>query len=243
MKTATLRALASARAARQPVVVVTRLRDGAQSLVQAGHPQGDLELVEPVLAEVRERGLHDRSGRLQTDPGLFMRCYTPARRLILVGAVHIAQALAPAAVMAGFDVTIVDPRTAFATVERFPATRLAHDWPDVALAKLAPDAQTAVVALSHDPKLDDPALIAALASPAFYVGALGSRRTHAARLERFAARGITGTERLRAPVGLDLGGRSAGEIAIAIIAEIIQTRYRPIERIPHPHHPTPGDSA
>ncbi len=227
MKTAILLELARGRTARQPVVVVTRLRDGAQSLHRAGGQQGDLELAGPVLAEIRERCLHDRSGRLQTDPGLFMRCYTPAHRLIIVGAVHIAQALAPAAVMAGFDVTIVDPRTAFATAERFPDITLTHEWPDIALETLAPDAQTAVVALSHDPKLDDPALIAALASPAFYVGALGSRRTHAARLERFATREITGTERLRAPVGLDLGGRSAGEIAIAIIAEIIQTRYRP----------------
>lgn len=226
MKTATLRELASAREARQPVVVVTRLRDGAQSLYRTSAQHGDLELAGPVLAEILDRCLHDRSGRLQADPELFMRCYTPAARLIIVGAVHIAQALAPAAVMAGFDVTIVDPRTAFGTVERFPDTTLWHDWPDVALEKLAPDAQTAVVALSHDPKLDDPALIAALASSAFYVGALGSRRTHAARLERFAARGIQATERLRAPVGLDLGGRSAGEIAIAIIAEIIQTRYR-----------------
>jgi xanthine dehydrogenase accessory factor len=226
MKTATLLALTRAHAARQPIAVVTRFRDGAQSLYPADGRQGGFEFTEPVLAEIRERCLHDRSGRLRADPELFIRCYTPAHRLIIVGAVHIAQSLSPAAVMAGFDVTIVDPRTAFATVERFPDTTLTHEWPDVALEKLAPDAQTAVVALSHDPKLDDPALIAALASPAFYVGALGSRRTHAARLERFAARGIEGTERLRAPVGLHLGGRSAGEIAIAIVAEIIQTRYR-----------------
>ncbi len=226
MKSAFLLEIARARAERQAIAVVTRLRDGAQSLHPARGPQGDLELTEPVLAEVRDRCRHDRSGRLRADPALFIRCYTPAYRLIIVGAVHIAQALAPAAVMAGFDVTIVDPRTAFATVERFPDTTVTHEWPDVALETLAPDAQTAVAALSHDPKLDDPALIAALASPAFYVGALGSRRTHAARLERFAAHGIDGSERLRAPVGLNLGGRSAGEIAIAIIAEIIQTRYR-----------------
>ena len=227
MKTQILLELVRARESRRPAAVVTRLRDGAQSLVQEGVPRGEVELTGPVLEEVRDHCLHDRSGRLRTDPGLFIRCYTPAHRLIIVGAVHIAQALAPAAVMAGFDVTIVDPRTAFATAERFPDITLTHEWPDIALETLAPDAQTAVVALSHDPKLDDPALIAALASPAFYVGALGSRRTHAARLERFATREITGTERLRAPVGLDLGGRSAGEIAIAIIAEIIQTRYRP----------------
>ena len=226
MKTAILLELARGRAARQRIVVVTRLRDGAQSLHLANGRQGDLELAEPVLAEIEERGVHDRSGRLRTDPGLFMRCYTPAHRLLIVGAVHIAQSLSPAARMAGFDVAIVDPRTAFATAARFPDTTLVQDWPDVAFETLAPDAQTAVVALSHDPKLDDPALVAALASPAFYVGALGSRRTHAARLDRFAARGITGTERLRAPVGLDLGGRSAGEIAIAIIAEIIQVRHQ-----------------
>lgn len=227
MKAATLAALAHARAARLPVALVTRLRDGAQTLYQRNGQHGDLLLEGAVLAEIEERCAQDRSGRLEADAGLFVRWYAPQRRLIIVGAVHIAQTLAPAAVMAGFEVDIVDPRTAFATRERFPDTPLLHEWPDLALARLKPDAHTAVVALSHDPKLDDPALVAALASEAFYVGALGSRRTHAARLERFAARGVTGTERLRAPVGLDLGGRSAGEIAIAIVAEIIQVRYRP----------------
>jgi xanthine dehydrogenase accessory factor len=146
--------------------------------------------------------------------------------MVIVGAVHVTQALAPMAAMAGFEVTVVDPRRAFATAERLPGVTVSTEWPDEALARLAPDAQTAVVTLSHDPKIDDPALIAALNSRCFYIGALGSKRTHAARVERLSAEGLAAElPRIHAPVGLDLGGRSPAEIAVSILAQVIRARY------------------
>ena len=155
-----------------------------------------------------------------------MRSYLPSPRLLLVGAVHIAQALAPMAAQAGFAVTVVDPRRAFASADRFPGVTLDHRWPAEALAAHGLDAGTAVVTLAHDPKIDDPALLAALPSRAFYVGALGSRKTHAQRVERLTEAGVGDTlPRLRAPIGLDLGGRAPAEIAVAILAEVLQVRY------------------
>jgi xanthine dehydrogenase accessory factor len=150
-------------------------------------------------------------------------------RLIIVGAVHVAQPLAEMARLAGFAVTIVDPRRAFATAARFPDQALVVRWPDVALGELAPDARTAVVTLTHDPKLDDPALVAALATPAFYVGCLGSTKTHAARRVRLGGPGGSGgqglaaaaLDRLRGPVGLRIGARTPPEIAVSILAEIV----------------------
>jgi len=159
--------------------------------------------------------------------GLFVRCYVRAPRLVLVGAAHISQFLAPMATLAGFEVIVIDPRRAFASAERFPGVRLLDDWPDDALAQVKLDARSAVVTLTHDSKLDDPALIAALASPAFYIGALGSTRTHAKRVARLTQAGL-GAEigRIHAPVGLDLGGRAPREIAVSILAEVIRVRYR-----------------
>jgi xanthine dehydrogenase accessory factor len=149
--------------------------------------------------------------------------HNPPLRLIIVGAVHVAEPLAKIAALAGFAVTIVDPRRSWATPARFPDQELVVEWPDTAIAKLAPDARTAIVTLTHDPKLDDPALVAALASPAFYIGCLGSKKTHAARLER-----LGGAERLHGPVGLAIGAKSPSEIAVSIMAEIIATlRGRP----------------
>ncbi|MBY0431858.1 MAG: XdhC family protein, partial [Rhodospirillales bacterium] len=158
----------------------------------------------------------------------FMRAYTPPRRLFLVGAVHIAQPLAPMAAACGWAVTIIDPRRAFATPERFPSLTLRHDYPDEAFAELGLNATDAVAALTHDPKIDDPALAAALRSPAFYIGALGSRRTHAQRLERLAARGFAADQlaRIHGPIGLYLGGRQPAEIAVGILAQILHRRYR-----------------
>jgi xanthine dehydrogenase accessory factor len=156
---------------------------------------------------------------------IFIEPHLPPPRLVVVGAVHVAQPLAEMAALAGFAVTIVDPRRAFATEARFPGRTLVTSWPDEALARLAPDARTAVVTLTHDPKLDDPALVAALASPAFYVGCLGSQKTHAARKARLGERGV-GEEalaRLRGPVGLKIGARSPAEIAVSILAEVIAT--------------------
>ncbi len=158
---------------------------------------------------------------------LFLRSYAPAARLVVIGAVHIAQFLAPMAALAGFDVIIIDPRQAFASEARFPGITLVVEWPGPALAQVGLDDHTAVVTLTHDPKLDDPALMAALQSPVFYIGALGSTRTHARRIERLREHGLEAlAQRIHAPVGLDLGGRGAAEIAVSILAQVIQERYR-----------------
>lgn len=216
------------RHARQPVAVVTRLADGAQALVAEDGIHGDLELTPEQLGEVRRRLRSDRSGTLESgDEGVLVRCHATSPRLVLVGAVHIAQALAPMAAVAGYEVFVVDPRRAFATRERLPGVSISMEWPDEALSRIGIDARTAIVALSHDPKLDDPALTAALRSSAFYIGALGSTRTHARRVERLTAAGLgEAVHRIHAPVGLDLGGRAPAEIAVAILAQLIQARYR-----------------
>jgi xanthine dehydrogenase accessory factor len=227
MKAELFERLLAARQARQPVAVVTRLDDGVQALVDAQSAHGDLVLSEAQCVETRQRLRGNRSGPLDSaDGALFARCHTTAPRLVLIGAVHIAQALAPMAAIAGFEVVVVDPRRAFATAERLPGVSVSTAWPDEALTALAIDAQTAVVALSHDPKLDDPAFTVALRSPAFYIGALGSKRTHAKRVERLSEAGLgDAIARIHAPVGLDLGGRSPAEIAVSILAQIIQVRY------------------
>ncbi len=223
-------ALMAARAARRPAVVVTHLADGAQALLADDAVSGELTLSEEQRAEALRLLRSDKSGVLESSGGaLFARSYAQAPRLVIVGAVHVTQALAPMAAMAGFEVTVVDPRRAFATAERLPGVAVSTEWPDEALARLAPDARTAVVTLSHDPKLDDPALVAALKSQAFYIGALGSRRTHAARIERLTAEELGAQlARIHAPVGLDLGGRSPAEIAVSILAQVIQARYAPL---------------
>ncbi len=163
----------------------------------------------------------DKSG---VEDGVFTHIHNPPLRLAVIGAVHIAQHLVPMAEACGFDVLVIDPREAFGAAARFPGISLSHDWPDEALAAFAPDARTAVVTLTHDPKLDDPGLRAALASEAFYIGCLGSTRTHAKRLERL--QGLD-TARLRAPVGLNIGAATPAEIAVSILAQIIETLRRP----------------
>ncbi|MGI9463158.1 MAG: XdhC family protein, partial [Aestuariivirgaceae bacterium] len=168
----------------------------------------------------------DRSGVHQTPDGeAFIAIHNPALQLIIIGAVHIAQSLAPMAASAGYAVTVIDPRGAFATDERFPGVDIRAEWPDEVLPGLQLDARTAFVALTHDPKVDDPALQAALQSDCFYIGALGSKRTQASRVERLSAAGISGQDlqRIHGPIGLDLGARGAPEIAIAIMAEITGT--------------------
>lgn len=228
MKAALFDRLAAARAAKRPAALVTRLGDGAQALIDGSDVSGDLALTAEQLAEARGRLLADRSGSPEAaDGALFVRCYARAPRLVVVGAVHITQALAPMAAMAGFEVIVVDPRRAFATAERLPGVTVTTQWPDQALARIGIDAYTAVVTLSHDPKLDDPALIAALKSDAFYIGALGSTRTHAKRVARLTEEGLGDlVGRIQAPVGLDLGGRSPAEIAVSVLAQLIQARYR-----------------
>lgn len=227
MKAELFERLTGERAARRGFAVVTRLSDGVQALVGEDGVSGDLELTAAQVDETRRRVLADRSGTLESSEGtLFARCHALPPRLIVVGAVHITQALAPMAAMAGYEVVVIDPRRAFATSERLPGVIVSTDWPDEAIERIGIDARTAVVTLSHDPKLDDPALIAALRSNAFYIGALGSSRTHAKRVARLTEAGLADAiGRIHAPVGLDLGGRAPVEIAVAIVAQLIGARY------------------
>jgi xanthine dehydrogenase accessory factor len=228
MKSAILKQVLADRAAKIPVVLVTSLEDGRQSIVhEDGGAAGELSLSEAQLTEVRKALNADKSRTLDSAGGKqFAQVHNPPPRLLLVGAVHISQALAPMAAMAGYGVSVIDPRRAFATDERFPGIDMRGDWPDEAMAELKPDRRTAVVTLTHDPKLDDPALQAALRSPAFYVGALGSRKTHAARLERLAAAGFSAQEtaRIHGPVGLAIGALSPAEVAVSVLAQITAVR-------------------
>lgn len=236
MKRASLVQLQAARQAKRPVALVTDLDRGEDAVIDDGEAvAGALVLSTPVLDAVEAAIRADRGGRLPApNEQLFVEVFNPPLRLIVVGAVHIAQVLAPMARLAGYAVTIVDPRRAFASDSRFPDVALRHDWPDAALRDLAPDTRTAVVTLTHDPKLDDPALTAALDSPAFYIGALGSTRTHAKRLSRLADAGVdeAAPRRIHGPLGLPLGGRAPAEIAIATLAQITQVLHGapPLER-------------
>ena len=226
MKRALLDELQQARADKVAVALVTDLSDGTQGLVYRDRVVApELPLDTSFTAQTRELLRTARSGML-AEGELFVRSYVPDYRLFVIGAVHIAQALATLALECGYQVTVIDPRRAFATDDRFRNVELCAEWPDEAMARLQPDAQTAVVTLAHDPKIDDPALIAALNSDVFYIGALGSRRTHAKRVERLVAQGLGDKlDRINAPIGLNLGGRSHAEIAVAILAQLIQARY------------------
>lgn len=217
MKRETLSRVLDARAHREPVVRLTWLESGAER-VQNGHDESA-----PHAAEIAEAIRSDRAQLVETDQGpLFIHPFNPPLRLAIVGAVHIAQRLAVLARDLGYDVTVIDPRRGFLTQARFPQTTLCRKWPDEALGEFAPDARTAVVALSHDAKIDEPALSAALRSDAFYVGALGSRRTQARRRERLLEGGVpeAALVRIHGPVGLDLGAKSPAEIALSIAAEM-----------------------
>jgi len=218
VKLAILTTLNNERAARRAVIVVTDVASGAQRLVKRADVAGD------PLQELLEKHLRmGKSGMAEIPQGrVFLTVYVPPPRLVVTGAVHISQALAPMAKLVGYDVTIVDPRTAFASVERFPDVKVIADWPDAALPPLDIDHYTAFVALTHDPKIDDPALVHALARDCFYIGALGSRKTHARRIERLKAQGIADAAlaRIHSPIGLAIGAVSPAEIAVAIIGEI-----------------------
>lgn len=226
MKAPLLSALRTARAARRPAALVTDLDSGAQAVVEAGTVAGDLVLDAAEAAAVGERLGGETSGRLDGPRPLFVDVHTPPPRIVAIGAVHITQHLAALAAVVGLDVVAVDPRSVFAAPERFPGVTLIPEWPDEALEDIGLDARTAVVALTHDPKLDDPALRLALPSPAFYVGALGSRKTHAKRVERLRQAGLPedAIARLRAPVGLNIGAIGPAEIALSILAEITAHR-------------------
>jgi xanthine dehydrogenase accessory factor len=218
VKLAILVALNAERAARRAAIVVTDVESGTQRLVKAADAAGD------PLKDLLEKHLRTgKSGMAETPQGrVFLTVHVPPPRLVITGAVHISQALAPMAKLAGYDVTIVDPRTAFASVERFPDVKVVADWPDSALPPLAIDRYTAFVALTHDPKIDDPALTHALARDCFYIGALGSKKTHARRIERLKGQGIAEAQlaRIHSPIGLAIGAVSPAEIAVAIIGEI-----------------------
>jgi xanthine dehydrogenase accessory factor len=220
MKLDILTALNTERAARRAAIVITNVENGAQRLVKAADIARD-----PLRAVLAERMRSSKSGIEETAEGrVFLTVYVPAPQLVIIGAVHISQALAPVGKLLGYDVTIVDPRTAFASPERFPDVKVIAEWPDKALPPLNVDRYTAFVALTHDPKIDDPALIHALSRDCFYIGALGSRKTHGRRIERLKALGLSDAEisRIHAPIGLDIGAVSPAEIAVAIMAQITE---------------------
>ena len=227
MKRGTLDALLDARRAGSPCALVRDLKGGAEALVFVGGVAGDLALTPALKDTVLKSIAEDKSGRLdEPNERIFVQVFNPPARLIVIGAVHIAQALAPMAALAGYGVTVIDPRRAFATDRRFPGVTLVQEWPDDGLEGLKPDRRTAVVTLTHDPKLDDAALSVALRRECFYLGSLGSKKTHAARLNRLRRMGFSDAElaRIHGPVGLGIGALTPAEIALAIMAQITQVR-------------------
>jgi len=216
-----LQALLASRVAKRPAVLITNVSNGRQLLLDGEERRGDLEASAALLEIARERLQQDRSGMLE-DGEHFVQVFLPPLRLAIVGAVHISQALVPMARIAGYEVTVIDPRRAWATEARFPGVTMITEWPDDALEAFRPDARTAIVTLTHDPKLDDPALLCALRSEAFYIGALGSTRTHGKRLERLRKEGLeeASLKRIHGPAGLAIGARSPAEIALAILAQM-----------------------
>ncbi|MFV0279710.1 MAG: XdhC family protein [Rhodoblastus sp.] len=227
MKLDILRALNAERAARRAAVLVTDIADGAQRLVRAQEIAGD-----PLAGALDKQLRMGKSASVEIEgKNYFLTVQAPPARLMVVGAVHVSQALATMARLVDFDVTIVDPRTAFASVERFPDVRVIAEWPDKVLPELGLDAYTGLVAVTHDPKIDDPALTLALRANCFYIGALGSRKTHARRVERLEAAGFSSEQiaRIHAPIGLDIGAVTPSEIAVSILGEILLSlRKKPL---------------
>ena len=225
-----LKSLNAERAARRAAIVITDVASGEQRFVRKADVAAD------PLRDTLEAALRaGKSGMAETPQGrVFLTVHVPPPRIVAIGAVHISQALAPMAKLLGYDVVIVDPRTAFATPERFPDAKLIAEWPDQALPPLEVDGYTAFVALTHDPKIDDPALTHALARDCFYVGALGSRKTHGRRVERLKAQGIgdDAIARIHAPIGLKIGAVSPPEIALSIMGEITARLRLPPEKQP-----------
>ncbi|WP_295139276.1 XdhC family protein [uncultured Reyranella sp.] len=237
MKTETLAALQDARTKRRAVTLATRLGDAAEALVYRDDAKGELAGDAEIVAAAQRAMDIGKSETVEIGGAkIFLNVYVPPPRLIIVGAVHIAQSLAPMAAMLEFDVTVVDPRGAWATTQRFPGVKVIQDWADEAFQAMGLDSSTAVVTLTHDPKLDDPALESALKSNVFYIGALGSRRTHAKRKERLAEVGITEEmfARVHGPVGLNIGAKSPAEIAVSILGQIIEVRARRLEALSAP---------
>ncbi len=226
MDRALLERLNVTRAARRAAVLATDTGNGESRLVIEGEDLAD----DPIGEEIAQRLRSGASGMARTEgaQGVFLTVHLPPPRLVVVGAVHISQALAPMARLAGFDMTIIDPRTAFASPDRFPDVHIITAWPAAALAEVTLDRHTAVAALTHDPKIDDDALVAALRAGCFYVGALGSRKTHARRRDRLSSLGVdeAGLDRIHAPIGIGIGAQSPAEIAVAILAQIIDALRR-----------------
>ncbi len=224
MKREILKTLRQTCGNRIPATLVTNMETGAQSLLAADKIYGDALAEDVPLQEAIAKAMTEDKGRTEESKGtrFFIQPFNPPKRMLIVGAVHISQALAPMATMAGYDVVVMDPRTAWATEERFPGVVLDQRWPDEVMEDLPPDRGTAVVTLTHDPKIDDPALEVALRSDAFYIGALGGKKTNAKREERLKEAGLTEAQiaKLCAPVGLDLGAISPAEIAVATLAQI-----------------------
>jgi xanthine dehydrogenase accessory factor len=218
MKRATLKRLIEARETRTPVALISDLESGAQRLVSRSEADDD------ELAQALERGFRFDESRVVESGGreYFINIHNPPLKLVLIGAVHISQMLIPMARALNYDAIVIDPRGAFASKDRFPEVKVVVEWPDEVLPGIGLDARTAMLLLTHDPKIDDPALAAALKSECFYIGALGSKRTHAQRMERFKAKGFPEKDlaRIHAPIGLRIGARGAAEIAVAIVAEM-----------------------
>ncbi|HEV8680492.1 MAG TPA: XdhC family protein [Stellaceae bacterium] len=225
MKTKYLDAVIAAERAGRSIALATELKSGAQLLLDGDRFDGDLALDEAQRASMREALRADRNVTLETAAGrVFVQVFSPPMRCFVVGAVHIAQPLTRMLALTGYQTIVIDPRQSFATEARFPGVELTTDWPDEALERLKPDHRSAVVTLTHDPKLDDPALAVALRSECFYIGALGSKRTHARRLERLTALGFGAHDfaRVHGPIGLPIGAVSQAEIAVSILAEMTQ---------------------
>ena len=228
MKRRILERLLDCRSQAIPAALVYDLTHHRQSVVTQDGVSGDLAVTQDQKQRILECVIRNES-RILEEEGWFVHVFALPLRLIVVGAVHITQILAPMAQMVGYQVCVIDPRRTFATPQRFPQMTLYHDWPEEVLPSLVLDEQTAVATLTHDPKLDDPALRLALSSPVFYIGALGSRRTHVKRLERL--KDTTGLERIHAPIGLPIGARTPAEIALSILAQITQIHTRTKESV------------
>jgi xanthine dehydrogenase accessory factor len=219
MRLSILSDLNAERAARRAAILVTDVASGEQRLVREAEVEGD-----PMAGELQDALRRGKSGLIEREGHqFFLTVQAPPVRVVVIGAVHISQALAPMARGLDLDVTIIDPRTAFATPERFPDVPVLAEWPDAVLPDIGVDRYTAILALTHDPKIDDPALIAALRSECFYIGALGSRKTHERRIQRLIEAGFAEADfsRIHAPIGLDIGAVSPAEIAVSILAEIV----------------------
>ena len=228
MRRELLGALVAARQKKQPAVLVRGLTTGKHCVLTRQESLGDIADIDPVVVDAARKALDSDGARtIETEGERYLvQTLASKARMLIVGAVHIAQSLIPMALQVGYEIVLIDPRTAFANPERFPNIRIDNRWPHEAMSDLDLDARTAVVALSHDPKIDEPTLQAAMDSNVFYIGVLGSKGNHAKRLERLGAAGysIEQLSRVHGPIGLSLGGRSPAEIAVAILAEVIQLR-------------------